>query len=576
MRESLLANSHFLLLLNAGRDQWDLRKGTTERVAGLQIAFTGVIANVHDLKQRLMLSGHVSLGEILAAAYHKWGYTLAEHVEGQYAAAVLDAKTGVLALVQDYLGLLPLQVKPHGDFVAVSSTLSDLAKSDDVLDKNYAAIYFANGIVEGNMTPFREIQRVGLGQAGTVDLYSLRLRFHQLAPLVESPPRDNIRLSSLTEELRGLLLGAVNAFSCDAKHLGCEVSGGLDSGTVATMAIRGKAVPIAFTKILTARNNRDIGWARHIAASLELEHEIVDGDCYPPFSVELDRQLPEPGDWAIDAAMTMAYRECLFSRQIDVLLTGQGGDAVLMGDQPGQYHLADKLARFQFGRLFKDIRDLQARPETQRPLRYWLTSYGLAPLVRQFRRQRVEGFLHETELPSWVPQKLIQETDLLERRVNAVVPFLPTLAQTAMAERISAVVSALTRHSFYPHYGIQVRHPLLHLPLVKFMLKVPASFKSGDFGDRHLHRISMISEAPKGLMHRHDKGGGGGIFLKVLSGKSDQIRLMAEDSILASEGLVDPSAWGRMLASAAAGQLENFSQFAAGACYEMWLRRWRA
>ena len=159
----------------------------------------------------------------------------------------------------------------------------------------------------------------------------------------------------------------------------------------------------------------------------------------------------------MNAAMTIAYRDALIANGVDVLLTGQGGDAVLMGDAPGKYHLADELVAGRLIRLMHAIRDIQAIPENHRPARYWPKHYGVLPVVRCRRGQRVEGYLHMTPLPEWLSTDVIDHNGVREMRRRAASFDVPGIAQTAMTERISAVLAAVTRHSYYPHYGIAVR-----------------------------------------------------------------------------------------------------------------------
>ncbi|MBW4709958.1 hypothetical protein KX928_19415 [Roseobacter sp. YSTF-M11] len=569
-----MAERHVTIGMQAGWASWEVLRGTSETVGPLDVAWAGFIVNASELCTRLGLSASVSRSGLLATAWTRWGPALAEHVEGQFAGAIMERKTGTITCFQDYLGLHPLNIRLEDDRCDISTDLAEIATADADLDHGYTALYLANGIVDGPRTPFKGIVRLQAGHAATLGPGPERLRYHELRPLaVAGPARADPR--DQAAHLHALMQASVQAYARGAKCLGCEVSGGLDSASVASLSASG-ARPRAFTRILTARNNPDIAWAKKIVGGLGLDYAVVDGDLHPPFSTRLDVRLAEPGDWAMNAAMSMAYRDRITRFGTDVLLTGQGGDAVFWGDTPGPHYLADDLTGLRFAKLIRGIRQLQSTPAHQRPARHWLTHYAIRPIRWHRRGQRVEGYLHDAPLPAWITADLIAETDVASARLRSPVARLPGIAQTAMSERIQAVVSAVTRHSFYPHYGVSVRHPLLHLPLVRFMLSTPADVVTGAWPDRHLHRAAMHRTAPAGIMDRRGKGGGGGRYLKALAANPDVVTSLAQDSLLVAEGCVDQQAWTAELHAAAAGRADNFSQFAAAVCYEIWLRQWRA
>ena len=245
IRAFLPADPNFSIAYRLADRRWELLRGRASTAAGLEVVGGGVVVNAPQLRHLFHLPLKAGVADLLAHAYGRWGTDLGVHVEGQFAAAVFAANTGTLALVQDYLGLFPLSYRIDGDILRVATDLVDIARADDELDATYAAIYLSNGIAEGPYTPFKRIRRLEPAQAA--QCVNGRLAIRGLAPLVDDMPERNPDVPAKAEELRLLIEEAVRASTVGAARPGCEVSGGLDSASVATSAVKvSDRRPVAF------------------------------------------------------------------------------------------------------------------------------------------------------------------------------------------------------------------------------------------------------------------------------------------------------------------------------------------
>jgi asparagine synthase (glutamine-hydrolysing) len=143
---------------------------------------------------------------------------------------------------------------------------------------------------------------------------------------------ENIRPSSreedgTLEEFEELLRQTISARPLSSEKIAIELSGGMDSATVAT-AVSGLYGPVASKGILIDGSERQtqLDRRREIARQLQLTDEAVDIDAYPP-SLDLrpGARLEYP-----NAELYLEAFDCLWAQARaqgrEVLFTGVGGD----------------------------------------------------------------------------------------------------------------------------------------------------------------------------------------------------------------------------------------------------------
>jgi asparagine synthase (glutamine-hydrolysing) len=85
----------------------------------LFIVFNGEVYNYVELRRELRDAGHrfqtVSDTEVLLHGYEEWGSGLLGRINGQFAFAILDRRSGLLFLARDPFGIHPLVYSMRGD-----------------------------------------------------------------------------------------------------------------------------------------------------------------------------------------------------------------------------------------------------------------------------------------------------------------------------------------------------------------------------------------------------------------------------------------------------------------------------
>ena len=144
------------------------------RADGTSIVFNGEIYNHREVRSELERAGcgftTRTDTEVLLHAYRQWGQDCLEHIQGMFAFAIWDRRTGRLFCARDRLGIKPFYyATPTGYFVFASEIkallafpgLTPIADDDAVVD------YLVHGNCDyGERTVFRGVKALSAATGG--------------------------------------------------------------------------------------------------------------------------------------------------------------------------------------------------------------------------------------------------------------------------------------------------------------------------------------------------------------------------------------------------------------------------
>lgn len=552
------------------------------KYAGCEILYRGFIANpafiLAEARRRGELPTGTDTAEMFALAYRWWGQDLPRHVLGEYALAVYDGNAGSVLLTHDELGLIPLFYSVRRDELIFATYLEDLLQETGIetLDEDYLADYLTRGMYIGARTPFAHIRRVAAGES--VIWNDGQLRKHACWTLSEVQPLHYRDAREYEERCAELIEEAVASALPAQGKVWCELSGGLDSSTVLSVAARAAPTRVEAVSFVYSRSYLadEQPWMRAVLDQHSVPWHRIDIDAVPPFSAIPSRFVAEPGDRLFKQTASHLYEDHVRRHGVAVVLTGQGGDAVLLGDQPGPYFLADLLRMGQFLRLSRELRELLEHSRAKRSMTYWGLHYALLPLLRHRRAQLVDGYFHRTPLPSWLADDFAASMNLSRRARASYLPRIRSIDNTAMLERVLAVTECLTKHGHYNNNShIQFRHPLLYRPLLEFMLAAPSAHRYHAAGDRILQRRAMVGIVPEQTLQRRDKGSPSQAFYEGLEASPEWQDLLTLRPHIVARGYADLPRWRDTVQQACLGRTVGFGAFAASVNLEAWLGQLR-
>jgi len=176
--------------------------------------------------------------QLIVKAYERWGDTCPEHLLGDFAFAIWDPREQKLFVARDHFGIRSLYYCHKGDFFAFANdvkALLALPQISNALNQQKLAEFAV--LLHGNAPAsfYQDISRLPAGHSLTLSRNKLRLhRYYKFEDNIQ-----DIHYSShgeYAEALKEKLNQAVVCRLRSAYPIGSELSGGLDSTSVAGLA----------------------------------------------------------------------------------------------------------------------------------------------------------------------------------------------------------------------------------------------------------------------------------------------------------------------------------------------------
>jgi asparagine synthase (glutamine-hydrolysing) len=203
------------------------------------VVFNGEIFNYLELRRDLEARGHRfythSDTEVIVHAYEEYGDRYVDHLNGQFAIALWDAKERRLSLARDRTGIRPLYYARVGNRIAFASevkALFALPGMPRALDPRGMAEVFSYWACAGERSVFQGIQQLPPGHLMVVDARGTRVSKYWDWEFPDAPIVTTRSPEDYAEELRALLIDAVRLQLRADVPVGAYLSGGLDSSLI--------------------------------------------------------------------------------------------------------------------------------------------------------------------------------------------------------------------------------------------------------------------------------------------------------------------------------------------------------
>lgn len=397
--------------------------------------------------------------EFILRAYERWGLeeTL-RRLRGMYALAILDRRRGELHLARDPMGKKPLVYAVRDGDLAFASTVRAVLPLLGVrpgLDPDALDAYLAHRTIPAPATVFQGVQRLPAGHCLSFNLHRREARLHAHWHPRPEPEAD----------WRERLDQAV-ALRCVAdRPVGLFLSGGIDSSLLAARLHRLGQPLLAFTAAFPGSGMDESAQAARTAAALGLPHRAVPiperiRDDFSRIVADLDDPFADP------SAIPLWYLAREATREVKVVLAGDGGDELLAGYKRYRQHLRSV---WRGGWLWPQ-RGWRADPQPhgwhklrQELAMDWEDAYGL----------RFSGF-SPAQRTWFQPERTAALPATRWRRPEglAALPPLHRLLAIDMANYLPEYILRKGDLTTMAH-GLELRAPLLDVPLYQSILALP-------------------------------------------------------------------------------------------------------
>ena len=488
---------------------------------GTALMLSGRIDNRRELASRLGLGPEegVDDAELVRAAWRADGRNFCRGLIGDFAIAVHDGSTRRLLLARDHCGTTPLYHARVGPFIAFSSAiewLRHIPGIDLAWDERWIAETLAIAKVDVGRTAYRAISAVPPAHAITFDAGAPRIDRYWSLP--ECDVALDIGDREAVEEFRRLFDQAVECRLRARGDVACELSGGLDSASIAATA----------DLLLTGRGSRLLAFshgipegARHLhgtpederplvaamlAAFPRIEHRWTD-DAVDSQVAVLGRTLVRHGAPPRNDMNAHAedLPETLRTGDVRVLLSGFGGDQVVTSSGGG--YLESLLEERDWPTLRAFMTDRYGPVRGMLRWSIYRSGVGGLGLARRSQVSLAERYDPVAQLldPTFLAAQ--SASDPLDRHGHRVssgsmrTREAGALGAPSLAYRLQdSAVGAAAR-------GFVYRYPMLDIRLLAFAHQLPARFKRAPSMRRRMIRMAMRDRLPDEIRLRPGKDG---------------------------------------------------------------------
>ena len=474
------------------------------------IVFNGEIYNYLEIREELKAKGYVfktgSDTEVILASYIEWGTKCVERFVGMWAFALWDHNKKELFCSRDRFGIKPFYYIIKGDKFYFGSEYKAL-KPSAIFDGEWNLQQISMGLQLGwnhsqETTYYKSMQSLAAGSNLIVKNGQIKIGEYWD---ISTHPVINCSYEESVELFRNAMMESVKLHMRSDVEVGCCLSGGLDSSTIASLV--GKEFPRtsfkAFNVFYEGKDSVDErSWVKEVIE----KYPSIDPYYYSPGDDDIANaferaiyhaDVPLAGSSPISQYFVM---QLAASKGIKVLLDGQGSDESLGGYMHSFYRLIGGMMKH--GQLIDARAEINAHATMQDFSGSKKTDLWLKSVLSAFLSEQK---LYEFEYKNYLPYLSIDKN----------VPFN---LKTIEGSRLSQFLYQLNKNTLLPTllqfedrnsmaFSIESRVPFLDHRIVELAFRLPDSAKIHRGVTKRILRDSMKGILPEAIAERKDKKG---------------------------------------------------------------------
>lgn len=517
---------------------------------------------------------------LIAFAYNFWGTKCLDHLDGDFAFFLLDQKQEKLILARDRIGKKPLywyQDQKHLIFASELKAVLATGMVPQTPAQDAFASYLYLGYIPQDLSPVQGINKLLPGYY----LQYNKDRSKSIQPYWSYSSyfqgKVNAEPSATIQRVDAMLQESVSARIPSQRPIGCSISGGLGSASIAYYLQ--KLVPHeelhTYSVGFQDETEADVQAAKEVAKHLHLQNkaDIITPGTFLNDIVKIAWYLDEP---ISDPNIVATWRLARLAQPSKFLFSGIGSDELLAGHD----------------RYTKEERS-SGYLSTIRQLSMPFLKSLLLPALHLFARNSAYGFLRQAQTNPWQLDYIRQNALFAEDQLKRAAPRLAALFDPHvflhkfynLPQMESPIASFLyfdvkTRLSdcyilqyerLTAAHGLDWRAPYLSRNLVEFLASIHTPEMQGSRDTFSILKAILKNALPEPIIQRPKKTRKNLLKTWVeLSGLSPLFQLLPKGTLVES-GMISGS-WLRRQVSSLDKQEESFRYLWSILMLEIWFR----
>lgn len=487
--------------------------------------FNGEIFNYIELRRELETVGHRfsthSDTETIVHAYEEYGDQFVQKLNGQFAIALWDSKRKRLVLARDRFGIRPLYYAWDGGTLLFASEVKAIRAAHSrglALNPSGLAQVFTYWGTIGAQTVFKNVRALPAGNVLSLEGGQQTLTKYWDWEFARPSDASKLSFRDAAEELRSLLIDAVQLQLRADVPIGAYLSGGLDSSGIVSVIRKFSSSSLRTFSVAFEDEEFDEGpHQRQMVQILETNHSTLRctrrqiGEMFPTFVWHAEspvlRTAPVP---------LMMLSGMVHNAGFKVVLTGEGADEVFGG--------YDLFKEGKIRRFWAAQPGSRWRPALFRRLYPYLqhSPVGNQAYARNFFGNRLvptnrPGYAHETRWGTtqrqWnvfseeIRQEFPRITDNLESDLDLPAEFggWEALARDQYVEAKTLLEGYLLSSQgdrVAMANSVEGRVPFLDHRIVEFAGHLPARYKIRGLREKAVLKAALTGLLPKEIVGR--------------------------------------------------------------------------
>jgi asparagine synthase (glutamine-hydrolysing) len=496
----------------------------------------GEIFNHEELRSRLAGRGHVFRTgvdtEVLVHLYLEYGPDLVDHLDGQFAFAIYDARRRRLVLARDHFGIVPLHYTVVAGQLVFGSEIKSILRHPDVPRRVDLAgldqVLTLPGLVSPR-TMFDGIFSLRPGERLLADEYGVRTERYWDLDYPVGPVDAPGTLDEYADGVRERLTRSVRARMRADVPVGMYLSGGLDSTLIGALMTRHRPGTHSFSIDFAEASLTEGRHQRLAAEALGTRHRSVRAT-----SADVVDLLPRMVRHA-EMPVRETYNVCSLllsgrARADGVLgiLSGEGADE-FFGGYPG--YRFDALVPRAAGGLEAHLEREAAERMWGLDLRYEQDMLPALELRRELYSAEVGAVLddHAVTTRRLVDPERLRGRHPLHQR--SYLDFTLRLADHLLGDHGDRMAMA---------NGVELRLPFLSRDLVEYAATIPPELMVRDGQEKAVLRHAAAGLVPEEIRLRQKFGFRAHSSTHLLREHGDWFRELLAPDVLAKQGYFAP------------------------------------
>lgn len=559
------------------------------------IVFNGEIYNFQELKKELEKKGYAFRGgsdtEIILALYEEEGTESFKKMDGMFALALYDKKTGRLVLARDRMGKKPLYYACLENGICFGSELKALLEHPQIkkeIDLQSFAEYLSFDAVFTPHSIFKNIQKLEPGhflvfEKGNISkekFWDIEFGKETVWTGVDHEEKN------ILQEMDARLQKAVESRLVADVPIGIFLSGGLDSSTIAYYAqkLSGKKIE-TFSIGFEEKSYDESLFAREVASFLGTDHHehILKAhealDIIPKVADIIDEPVA-------DYSFVPTYLLSKFTKEsVTVALGGDGGDELFFGYPTFQAEKMLQYMRKNEAFMKRVVNSVAAvLPSSNK---HFNLKFKLERLVAGLNT--TPGHRHHSWMGTFAPDSLFElvHPDIKEeiKKTNPFVQLDAYEKQIAHLPRWNQLIYLYCRTYLMDQVlvkvdrssmaaSLEVRAPFLDYRFVDFVNSIDSRYKLRGFETKYLLKKLMEDKLPSSIVYRKKQGFAVPLSFWFRHELKDFVHDILSKEALEKVGYFDVGAVERLVKDHMEGKADRRKQIWSLIVWQLWYNRW--